>query len=171
MKKIVYIRSLFIAILAIAITSCDQDVSVPDIPRENSSAAIVKEESVTVQEGNTFSFTIEQEALVEERFDGQEFFTDVSGQIGIRVIGGTATLDEDFSFNIPKIFDVSPFLLQDGYYYGYDASVNLEHVVNNVITIINDGQNEGTETIELQFFPVGIGSVVINDTLTVEITD
>ncbi|MFY7671199.1 hypothetical protein ACOSP6_08920 [Tenacibaculum sp. MEBiC06402] len=171
MKKIVNIKSLLAVVVGLTLASCDQDVSVPDIPRENSSAAIVKEETVSVQEGNTFSFTIEQEALVEERFDGQEFFDVVSGQIGIRVIGGTATLDEDFSFNIPKIFDVSPFLLQDGYYYGYNASVDLEHIVNNVITIINDGQTEGTETIELQFFPVGIGSVVINDTLIVEIND
>ena len=62
-------------------------------------------------------------------------------------------------------------MLQDGYYYGYDASIALEHIVNDVITIIDDGNSEGTETIELQFFPVGIAGVIFNDTLTVEIID
>lgn len=170
MKKIIY-KTLSVTLLGLGLTSCDQDDSVPNIPRDNSSSAIIVEESITISEGDSFSFTIEQESLVEEKFDGQEFFTDVSGQLGVRVIGGTATLDEDFTFTIPTVQDISPFLLQDGYYYGYDASVDLEHIVSDIITTVDDGISEGTETIELQFFPVGIGGVIFNDTLMINITD
>lgn len=158
-------------LLGLTFTSCDQDQSIEDIPRENTSPAIIKEDNITVTEGNDTVFTIEQESLVEEKFDAQEFFTWVSGQIGIRVIGGTATQGVDYQFNVPTIQQVSFFLHQDGYYYGYDASVNLEHIVNNLITTVNDGVTEGEETIELQFFPVGLAGVIINDTLTVTITD
>lgn len=171
MKKITYLRILSIAFFGFALVSCDQDQSVPDIVRENSTSATIKESTVTVSEGDSPSFTIIQEGLVEEKFDGQEFFSDVSGQIGIRVIGGTATEGIDYQFNVPTIQEVSFFLHQDGRYYGYDASINLEHIVNNLITINNDGVTEGEETIELQFFPVGLAGVIINDTLTITIND
>lgn len=170
MKNLIY-KTLSIVILGLGLTSCDQDDSVPDIPRANSSTAIIVEESITINEGNPFSFTIVQENLVEEKFDDLEFGESVSGQLGIRVIGGSATQGDDFTFNIPTIQEVTPFLLQGGYYYGYDASVSLEHIVNDIITIIDDGKAEGTETIELQFFPVGISGVIFNDILIVEITD
>ncbi|CAL2102668.1 lipoprotein precursor [Tenacibaculum sp. 190130A14a] len=171
MKKSIYIKLFSILFLGLMFTSCDQDQDLEEIPRENSSKAVIKEASVTVTEGNSPSFTIVQENLVEERFDAQEFFAWVSGQIGVRVVGGTAIEGQDFVFNVPTIHQVSVFLLQDGYYYGYDASVNLEHVVNNLITIVDDGNAEGEETIELQFFPVGLAGVLINDTLTVTIND
>ena len=170
MKTFIY-KTLSIVLFGIILTSCDQDDSVADIPRENSSEAIISEEVITVKEGDIFSFTIIQENLVEEKFDGLEFFSDVSGQLGVRVTGGSATQGSDFTINIPEIKEVSPFLLQDGYYYGYDASIELEHIVTDIITIIDDEITEGTETIELQFFPVGIGAVIFNDTLVVNITD
>ena len=168
MKKLIYTT---LSVLILGITSCDHDESIPDIPRFNSSTAIISEDSITVNEGSSFSFTIVQENLVDPYFDGLEFWDDVSGQLGVRVVGGTATQGVDFDFNIPSIPQVSPFLLQDGYYYGYDASISLEHIVDDIITIVDDGLSEGTETIELQFFPVGIGSVIFDDTLTVVIVD
>lgn len=171
MKKLTYIKALSALFLGLTLASCDQDVSVPDIPRDNSTLAVISEDGINVREGQNTSFTIVQENLIDVKFDGKEFFDNVSGQIGIRVIGGTAVEGEDFRFNIPTIQQVSPFLLQDGYYLGYDASVNLVNVANNVITAIADGEAEGSETIILQFFPAGIGGVVIDDTLTVRITD
>ena len=171
MKKIIYIKTLTVLLASMTLISCDQDVSIPDIPRFNSTTAEVIEESIVVSEGNSTVFTIQQEDLIEEKIDAQEFFDYVSGQIGIRVIGGTATPGVDYIFNIPTIQNVSPFLLQDGYYYGYDASVSLQEVVNGVITIVNDGVSESNETIELEFFPVGLASVVINDTMIITITD
>lgn len=152
-------------------TSCDQDVNVPDIERDNSTSAIVKEEAITVSEGSSPSFTIVQESLIEPKFDALELGGFRSGQIGVRVTGGTATEGVDYTFNIPTIPNVSPFLLQDGRYYDYDASVSLEHVVNNIINIVSDTTAEGAETIELQFFPVGLAGVIINDTLTITIND
>lgn len=171
MKKITYLRILSIALFGFTFVSCDQDQSVPDIVRENTTSATIKENTIAVSEGDSPSFTIVQQELVEEKFDAQEFFAWVSGQIGIRVIGGTATEGVDYQFNVPTIQQVSFFLHQDGRYYGYDASVSLEHVVNNLITINNDGVTEGEETIELQFFPVGLAGVIINDTLTITIND
>ncbi|WP_299836278.1 hypothetical protein [uncultured Tenacibaculum sp.] len=171
MKLVKHIKILGLAFVMLGAVSCDQDVDLPNIPRDNSTLAIIEEDVITLNEGDPLSFTIVQENLIEVKFDGKEFFDDVSGQLGIRVIGGTAVEGEDYTFNIPTIQDVSPFLVQDGYYYGYDASISLEHVVNNIITIINDGVTEGVETIELQFFPVGIGGVIFNDTLEIEIMD
>ncbi len=171
MKKLTYIKALVILLLGIITTSCDQDESVPDIPRYNSTKAEIKEKNITITEGDNLSFTIVQDDLIEEKLDAQEFYDFVSGQIGVRVIGGTATEGLDYTFNIPTIHDVSFFLLQDGYYYGYDASVSLENIVDNIITIKNDSITEGSETIELEFFPVGIASVIINDKLTITIND
>ena len=171
MNKLIINKVFTAALLVFLFTSCDQDQSIPDIARENTTSATIKEDEITVTEGNSPSFTIVQEDLIDPKFDYQEFFDTVSGQIGIRVIGGTAKEGEDFTFNIPTIQQVSSFLLQDGYYYGYDASVSLEHNVSNTITIINDSQTEGVETIKLQFFPVGLAGVIINDTLTISIND
>ncbi|MFD0964887.1 hypothetical protein [Pseudofulvibacter geojedonensis] len=163
----------FLAVLTVAflVVSCDQDESIPNIPRDNSTNATIQEDNVTVSEGGSPSITVVQEGLVEEKFDALELGTFVSGQIGIRVIGGTAVQGEDFDFTIPTVPQVSYFLQQGGYYYGYDASVNLQNTLSNFISITNDGVTEGPETIELALFPVGIGAVVINDTVTITIND
>lgn len=171
MNKSIYIKALVITAFGFFFTSCDQDQSVPDIPRDNSTPATVKESSITVTEGGNASFTIVQEELIEPKEDDLELGGFRSGQIGVRVIGGTATEGVDYTFNIDLIPDVSSFLFQGGRYYDYDASVSLEHVVNNILTIVSDGTTEGAETIELQFFPVGLGAVVIDDTLTITIND
>ncbi len=167
-------KKILSAIFAFALifTSCDQDVSVEDIERFNSTNAVVEESSITVKEGNDASFTIVQENLIERKIDAQELYAWVSGQIGIRIVGGTATEGVDYSFNLDPIYpNVSIYLLQDGYYYPYDATQSLKHVVSNILTINNDGITEGEETIELQFFPVGLAGVIINDTLTIKIND
>ncbi len=172
MKNFKYSIALAIVVcISVSLTSCDQDESVPNIPRENSTAAIVVEDAITVNEGGDPEFTIRQENLIDEIFDEGEAFYEVSGQIGIRVVGGTAVEGEDYQFNLITILDFSPFLLQDGYYYEYDASVSLDNTVNGIITVIDDGISEGAETIELQFFPAGLGGVVIDDTLTITIND
>lgn len=172
MKNFKYRVALAIMVcIAVSLTSCDQDENVPNIPRENSTTAIVVEDAITVNEGGDPEFTIRQENLIDEIFDEAEAFYEVSGQIGIRVIGGTAVEGEDYEFNIITILDFSPFLLQDGYYYEYDASASLENTVNGIITVFDDGENEGSETIELQFFPAGLGGVVIDDTITITIND
>lgn len=172
MKNIKYRIALAILVgFTVSLSSCDQDVTVPDIPRDNSTTAIVVEDGITVSEGEDPTFTIQQEALIEAVFDEGEAFYEVSGQIGIRVTGGTAVEGEDYMFNIITIQDFSPFLLQDGYYYEYDATTSLANTVSGIITIIDDGNNEGSETIELQFFPAGLGGVVIDDTITITIND
>ena len=152
-------------------TSCDQDDSVPNIARENSIGAQVVEESITVSEGGDPMFTIRQDNLVQPVFDEAEAFYEVSGQIGIRVAGGTAEEGVDYEFNIITVQDFSPFLLQDGYYYEYDASISLENVVNGIINVIDDGVSEGAETIQLELFPVALGGILIDDTLTITIND
>lgn len=171
MKKRTYIQAIAIMLLGIFITSCDQDESVPSPDRENATLADVTEDNVTVNEGDNWSFTIRQDNLIDETIDSQELWAWVSGQIGVRVIGGTATEGVDYTFNIPSVYDISIYLLQDGYYYDYDASVSIDNIVNDIITINNDGIVEGEETIELQFFPVGLGQVIIDDTLTITIND
>lgn len=85
--------------------------------------------------------------------------------------GGTATEGKDDSFNILSIPEVTTSLLQNEYYYGYDTIVNLEYIVNNIITITNNGVTERDETIELQFSHVGLADVIIDDTLTITIND
>jgi hypothetical protein len=171
MKKFKYNIGIAIMCVMVMITSCDQDDSVPDIPRENSTSATVVEESITVSEGGDPTFTIQQEGLIEARFDEAEAFYEVSGQVGIRVVGGTAVEGVDYDFTIITIQDFSPFLLQDGYYYEYDATTSLTNNVSGIITVYSDGVSEGSETIELQFFPVGLGSIIIDDTLTITIND
>lgn len=171
MKKIKFIQAIAILLLSIVITSCDQDESVPAPTRENSTLAEVVEDEIVLNEGGSTSFTIRQENLIDETIDSQELWAWVSGQIGVRVVGGTAVEGEDYTFNIPSVYDVSIYLLQDGYYYDYDASVSLDNMVNSIITVNNDAIVEGEETIELQFFPVGLGQVIINDTLTIRIND
>ena len=171
MKNLKYIKSISLVILGVLFMACDQDESVPNVPRANSTLAVVTEENITVAEGNDPSFTIVQESLIEPKIDDLELGGFRSGQIGIRVIGGTAVEGEDYNFNILKISDESPFLLQDGYYYDYDASVSLSHVVSGILDIVDDGVAEGSETIILQFFPAGLAAVVINDTITITITD
>ncbi len=172
MKNIKYRIALAILVgVSVSLTSCDQDESVPDIPRDNSTSAVVLEESIAVSEGGDPTFTIQQESLIQEVFDEGEAFYEVSGQIGIRVTGGTAVEGVDYTFNLITIQQFSPFLLQDGYYYEYDASLTLDNIVNGIITVIDDGVSEGSETIELQFFPAGLGGVVIDDTMTITIND
>ena len=171
MKNLKYRIIAPLAIIMMFITSCDQDVSVPKAERFNSTNALVVEESITVSEGGDPSFTIQQEGLIDNIFDEAEAFYEVSGQIGIRVVGGTAIEGEDYEFNLFLISDFSPYLLQGGYYYEYDASLSLDNLVNGIINVIDDGESEGAETIELEFFPCGIGSVVINDRLTININD
>lgn len=155
----------------LVLIACDQDDSVPNIPRENSTLAVVTQENITVAEGDDPTFTIVQESLIEPKIDDLELGGFRSGQIGIRVVGGTAVEGEDYTFNLLLISEESPFLLQDGYYYDYDASVSLSHTVSGIIDVIADGNSEGNETIELQFFPAGLAAVVINDTMTITITD
>ena len=157
-------------------TSCDQEeVSVPNVPRENSTAAEIVEQSISVVRGNDPTFTIRQNELVEPFIDEAEAYwykgEATSGQLGIRVIGGTAVEGEDYEFIIDLIEDFSPFLLQEGYYYEYDAGTSLENTVSGIINVFDDGVSGGTKTIELQFFPVGIASILIDDTMTITITD
>ena len=171
MKNLKYRIAPFLVIALMIVSSCDQDVSVPDLPRFNSTSAVVVEESVSINEGDDPEFTIKQEELIENIWDDAEAWDEVSGQIGIRIIGGTATEGEDYEFNLDLIPDFSPYLLQSGYYYQYDASISLDNLVNGIITVFDDGNSEGAETIVLEFFPCGIGSVVINDRLTITIND
>jgi hypothetical protein len=172
MKNLKYRITLAITICGVMIfTSCDQEVDIPNIERFNSTEATVIEETITVSEGGDPTFTIKQVKLIDQIFDDGEAFYEVSGQIGIRITGGTATEGEDYDFNIITIQDFSPFLFQDGYYFEYDASVSLENVVSGIISVLDDGISEGSETIELQFFPAGIGSVVLDDRLTITIND
>ncbi len=175
MKNTVYVKLLLIAIFSLSIVSCDQDDSIEYTDPENFTQAEVTEETITVSEGEDISFTISQEELVVPKVDFWEAywagFDEVSGQVGIRVVGGTATEGVDYTINLWTIQDFSPFLLQDGYYYGYDASTELTHVVSNIIDVVEDGEAEGPETIELQLFPVALGYVIIDDTITITITD
>lgn len=171
MKNLKYKIVTLIMISGMMTTSCDQDVSVPDLPRFNSTEAEVVEESITISEGDDPIFTIRQDELIDNIWDDAEAFYEVSGQIGIRVIGGTAVEGEDYEFNLILISDFSPYLLQSGYYFEYDASLSLDNIVSGIINVFDDGDDEGAETIELEFFPCGIGSVVINDRLTITIND
>ena len=174
MKNIYYPKLLLLSFLFLAFVSCDQDDSVPNMPLENTTKAEIVEESITISEGEVPSFSLIQEGLVENVVDPWEaifVFPEVSGQIGVRVVGGTATEGEDYNFNLFTIQYFSPFLFQDGYYYGYDASTSLEHNISGIIDIIDDGIAEGSETIELQFYPIALGYIIIDDTITITITD
>ncbi len=174
MKNIYYPKLLLLSLLFLVFVSCDQDDSVPNTPLENTTKAEIVEESITISEGEVPSFNLIQEGLVENVVDPWEaifVFPEVSGQIGVRVVGGTAIEGEDYDFNLFTIQDFSPFLLQDGYYYGYDASTSLEHNISDIIDIIDDGIAEGSETIELQFYPIALGYIIIDDTITITITD
>ena len=170
MKKSINSKILIVLIGFLYFT-CDQDDTVGNIPRENATVAEIVENSISINESEDASFTLLQEKLITPKYDDWEAFDDVSGQIGIRVIGGTAIQGEDYDINLSTIQDFSPFLLQDGYYYSYDASVGLEHTISGIIDVADDGISEGSETIELQFFPVALGFIIIDDKITITITD
>ncbi|TCK68563.1 hypothetical protein DFQ05_0071 [Winogradskyella wandonensis] len=174
MKNIYYSKLIVCLLFGFVFISCDQDDSLEDTPLENTTKAEIVEESITVSEGEIPTFNLIQEDLVQNVVDNWEaifVFPEVSGQVGVRVVGGTATEGEDYTFNLFTIQDFSPFLLQDGYYLGYDASTSLEHNISGIIDIIDDGIAEGTETIELQFYPIALGYIIIDDTLTININD
>lgn len=180
-------KILLLSLFTLVIISCDEDDNMTNIEVENFTDAELAEDAITVSEGNQAEFTVVQEKLVEGKIDEWEgifvYNEPISGQIGMRVVGGTATEGEDYTFNnydwgtgagnyyFMTIQDFSPFLFQEGYIYTYDASTNLQNTITDFLTIIDDGVSEGEETIEIQLFPVALGYININETITFTITD
>lgn len=187
MKIFLNTKILILCLSSLVIVSCTQNDDINYTEPENFTNAKVADNEITFSETEQVTFNVVQEKLVEGKIDNWEgiFVYDepISGQIGMRVTGGTATEGVDYIFNnynwdtdegnyyFMKVQDFSPFLLQDGYIYTYDASTNLENTISDFITIINDGVAEGPETIEIKLFPVALGYIKINDTLTITIND
>lgn len=189
MKKILNIKTLLLSLCALIIVSCGDDEVIFDSQTEipNFTNTEVAQNAITVSEGNQAEFVVVQEDLIQGKIDNWEgifvYNEPISGQIGLRVVGGTATEGVDYAFNnynwstgtgnyyFMTIQDFSPFLLQDGYIYTYDASTSVQNTISNFLNIINDGVTEGEETIEIELFPVALGYIIIDDTLTITITD
>lgn len=179
MKKMKYIQIFMFLLVIVVFSSCDQDESVPQPPRENSTTAIIKESTISLVEGDSTSVTVSMNKTIKEYNDWGEAYYPISGQMGVRVVGGTATEGEDFEIGSFAIFDpdgdyevgFSPYLIQDGYYLEFDATTDLEILIENIIYTNEDDVTEGPETVVLQFYPVGLGQILIDDTVTITITD
>ncbi|WP_345276780.1 hypothetical protein [Litoribaculum gwangyangense] len=187
MKNLIQTKYILALVFGMVLLSCDQDDSIPNTPLANTTLAEVVEDNITVTEGSDVTFTILQQNLIEGKSDfweGSYVYDDpISGQLGMRITGGTATEGEDFvlnnydwdndtgNYNFMFIQDFSPFLLQDGYIYNYDATTSLQNLITDFITIIDDGISEGAETIEFQLYPVALGFIIIDDSFTITIND
>lgn len=181
------IRNL-IAILSLAVitVSCDQDETVPRAPK-----AIVEleEETVTVSESGTddpdltFRQDIPTIPQVDDQYTswwGAPYPTERGVEMRVEIVGGTATEGVDYEWAVTAPFgstveDVGfEYWGGNGLYYWLppDATA-LENIMklSSMIVITNDGVTEGDETIELRFYPVGMGLATIDDTLTITITD
>lgn len=187
MKKLLNIKALLLSLCTLVMISCEQDEVIFDTEIGNFTNAKAAQSAITISEGNQAEFIVVQEDLVQGKIDEWEgiyvYDEPISGQIGLRVVGGTATEGVDYTFNnynwgtgegnyyFMTIQDFSPFLFQEGYIYTYDASTNVQNTITDFLNIIDDGVTEGEETIEIQLFPVALGYININETITITITD
>lgn len=137
--------------------SCNEDET---LDRQGKPTLSLLESTITIAEGEGLNLPID----ISYPIAGPS-------EMRIEIIGGTAAEGEDYIFNIPLLNEeVSGFYGGDGYYASVPA-YQTTYVLEDILTPVIDTETEGTETIQLRFFSAVKGYALVDEILTVEITD